>query len=124
MIERRGVAVAVCAYAVAAAGLTATTPHDARAQMNNGRIAFNMGLDASHAYFFRGLRQERAGIIVQPYFDATFSLLEGGEGLHSIGLTVGQWNSVHSSAPAGPAGPYTWYESDFISGLSFGLANW
>ena len=123
MIERRGVAVAACAYAVAAAGLTATTPHDARAQMNDGRIAFNMGLDASHAYFFRGIRQERAGIIVQPYFDATFSLLEDG-GRNSIGLTVGQWNSVHSSAPVAPAGPYAWYESDFITGLRFGLANW
>ena len=124
MIERRRVAVGACAYALAIAGLVAATPCTTSAQANGGRIAFNMGLDTSHAYFFRGIRQERAGVILQPYADATFTLLDGGEGLNSVGFTVGQWNSFHSSGRGTTAGPHTWYESDYFTGLTLGLENW
>lgn len=124
MIEGRRVAVGSCAYALVIAGLVAAAPDAASAQGNSGRIAFNMGLDASQAYFFRGIRQEGNGVIVQPYFDATFSLLEGGYGLNSIGFTVGQWNSIHSTGRGTTTGPHTWYESDFFTGFTFGLENW
>lgn len=123
MLERRG-APAACAYALAIAGLAAVASRDASAQANDGRIAVNMGLDTSHAYFFRGIRQERAGVVVQPYFDATFLLVEGGRDGDSIGFTAGQWNSLHSSGRGTSTGPHTWYESDFVTGLTFGLANW
>ncbi|MCE2540978.1 MAG: hypothetical protein J4G16_11510 [Acidobacteria bacterium] len=83
-----------------------------------------MGLDTSHAYFFRGIRQERDGVVLQPYADATFTLLDGGDGLNSIGLTVGQWNSFHSSGRGTTTGPHTWYESDFFTGFTLGLENW
>ena len=125
MIERRGrAAVGICAYALLIAGWMAATPLDASAQANNGRIGFNMGLDTSHAYFFRGIRQERDGVILQPYADATILLLDGGDGLNSIGLTIGQWNSFHSSGRGTTTGPHTWYESDFFTGFTLGLENW
>jgi hypothetical protein len=124
MIERRRVAPGVCAYALVIAGCVAATPLPASAQANSGRIAFNMGLDTSHAYFFRGIRQERDGVIVQPYFDTTVMLLEGGDGLNSIAFTVGQWNSFHSSGRGTTTGPHTWYESDFFTGFTLGLENW
>ncbi len=123
MIERRRVAVAY-ACALVIAGSVAAKPRTASAQPNSGRINFNMGLDTSHAYFFRGIRQERDGVILQPYADATIMLLDGGEGLNSIGLTVGQWNSFHSSGRGTTSGPHTWYESDFFTGFTFGLENW
>ena len=124
MIERRRVAPGVCAYALVIAGCVAATPLPASAQANSGRIAFNMGLDTSHAYFFRGIRQERDGVIVQPYFDTTVMLLDGGDGLNSIAFTVGQWNSFHSSGRGTTTGPHTWYESDFFTGFTLGLENW
>jgi len=124
MIERRRVALEAYAYALAIAGCVAATPLPASAQANSGRIAFNMGLDTSHAYFFRGIRQERDGVVLQPYADATFTLLDGGDGLNSIGLTVGQWNSFHSSGRGTTTGPHTWYESDFFTGFTLGLENW
>ena len=124
MIERRRVAPGVYAYALVIAGCVVATPLPASAQANSGRIAFNMGLDTSHAYFFRGIRQERDGVIVQPYFDTTVMLLDGGDGLNSIAFTVGQWNSFHSSGRGTTTGPHTWYESDFFTGFTLGLENW
>ena len=125
-LRRRRVA---CAFACAlvAATLTIVAPRPALAQGNEGKISLTMGLDLSHAYFFRGIKQERKGFIAQPYADATFSLLEGGDGLNSVTFTLGQWNSLHSG-PSGADGPAAntapWYESDFFTGISLGLENW
>ena len=99
----------------------------AMAQSNSGKAAFSTGAGFSHAYFFRGIKQERSGIIAQPYMDMTFSLFEGTEGLNSVTFTIGQWNSLHTG-PSGNNGPATnvaaWYESDFYTGFGFGVDNW
>lgn len=123
MMGRRSVAAGVCALVIAA---VAAAPRAASAQANSGRIAFNTGIDGSHAYFFRGIRQERYGVILQPYFDLTATLLDGGgmSGSRSLELTFGQWNSVHSSGPVTLSGPGSWYESDLFAGFVLGLANW
>ena len=97
------------------------------AQSNSGKASFSTGADFSHAYFFRGIRQERSGIIAQPYMDMTFSLFEGTQGLNSVTFTIGQWNSLHTG-PSGNDGPASnvaaWYESDFYTGFAFGIDNW
>ena len=99
----------------------------AMAQSNSGMASFATGTDFSHAYFFRGIVQERSGFIAQPYMDMTFSLFEGTEGLNSVTFTIGQWNSLHTG-PSGNDGPATnvgaWYESDFYAGFAFGIDNW
>ena len=99
----------------------------AMAQNNTGNVSFTTGLDFSHAYFFRGIVQERSGLIAQPYIDMTFSLFEGTEGLNSVTFTIGQWNSLHTG-PSGGDGPATnvgdWYRSDFYTGFAFGVDNW
>ena len=74
------------------------------AQSNNGKVSVSTGADFSHAYFFRGIVQERSGIVAQPYMDMTFSLFEGTEGLNSVAFTIGQWNSLHTG-PTGNDGP-------------------
>ena len=97
---------------------------------NEGRLSVSMGMDTSNAYFFRGIRQERSGVIVQPYADVSFDLLTDSESLSTLTVTVGQWNSLHSG-PSGAGGPATltggaprhtamWYESDFYTGLTVG----
>ncbi len=116
-------------YAVVALWSAAliTVPQPAQAQGNDGMPSLSMGVDASHAYFFRGIKQEREGIVLQPFADASFTLFEGGEGLTNVTLTIGQWNSLHSG-PSGADGPAanvaSWYESDFFTGVTLGLENW
>ena len=107
--------------------VSGTVTGRAMAQSNTGKASFSTGADFSHAYFFRGIVQERSGIIAQPYMDMTFSLFEGTEGLNSVTFTIGQWNSLHTG-PSGNGGPAVnvdaWYESDFYTGFAFGIDNW
>ena len=116
-------------YAVASLWSAAliAAPQPAQAQGNDGKLSLSMGVDASHAYFFRGIKQERQGLVVQPFADASFALFEDGEGLTDVTLTIGQWNSLHSG-PSGAEGPAanvaSWYESDFFTGVTLGLENW
>lgn len=124
MVLRRGGAARMWTCAALLFCVHALGPRPALAQANDGSVSFTMGLDGSHAYFFRGIRQQATGVILQPYIDATFTLFDGGEGLNSVALTLGQWNSVHSSGKSLEQGPGTWYESDFYAGFTFGLENW
>ena len=114
---------ATAAVALASGALTG----GAMAQGNTGKVSLSTGVDFSHAYFFRGIRQERSGIVAQPYMDVTFSLFEGTEGLNNVSFTIGQWNSLHTG-PSGADGPAlnvgAWYESDLYAGLAFGVDNW
>ena len=108
-------------WSVVAWGLT---PAVALAQPNTGKVSVSTGLDISHAYFFRGIRQEDQGFIAQPYAEIAFDLFEDVEGLDDGRLTLGFWNSLHSG-PAGSGGPSqnttAWYRSDFYARLSLGL---
>ena len=114
---------AAAAVALASGFLTGS----AMAQGNTGKVSFSTGFDFSHAYFFRGVLQERSGLVAQPYVDMTFNLFEGTQGLNSVTFTIGQWNSLHTG-PSGSDGPAThvgaWYESDFFTGVGFGVDNW
>lgn len=104
-------------------------PGSAQAQVNSGKVSFNTGFDMSHAYFFRGIKQERAGLVAQPYADINFNLFsdEDASGLKNITFTIGQWNSLHSG-PSGSDGPASnvamWYESDFYTGVNLTIDNW
>ena len=113
--------------AAAVALVSGSLTSGAMAQSNSGDASFSTGVDFSHAYFFRGIKQERSGIIAQPYMDMTFSLFEGTEGLNSVTFTIGQWNSLHTG-PSGNDGPAAnvaaWYGSDFYTGFAFGIDNW
>ena len=99
----------------------------AMAQSSGSKVSASAGTDFSHAYFFRGIAQERSGLVAQPYVDMTFSVFEGTEGLNSVTFTIGQWNSLHTG-PSGSDGPAAnvgaWYESDFYTGFGFGVDNW
>tara|TARA_B100001123_G_scaffold308557_1_gene344805 strand:- start:5794 stop:6693 length:900 start_codon:yes stop_codon:yes gene_type:complete len=100
-----------------------------RAQTNSGKITFSTGIDFSTAYLFRGIKQERTGIIAQPFVDASFKIYSDtdGQGLQNFSLSIGQWNSLHSGQ-TGSSGPSQnvgiWYESDFFTGVSLDIDNW
>ena len=42
-------------------------PINAWAQDNNDRLSTTVGIDATHAYLFRGISQETSGSIAQPF---------------------------------------------------------
>ena len=118
-----------CATAVLLVGVA--TPEVARAQGNSANISGNLGVDFSNAYFYRGIRQEREGLVLQPYADVSFSLFEKGdqEALHSVNFTLGLWNSLHTGPTGSQAGGAathvrSWYESDFFTGFTLGIDNW
>ena len=88
---------------------------------NTGALSLSAGVDFPTAYFFRGIRQETDGWIVQPYGELGFKLYEGSGAFTNLALTFGTWNSLHGG-PSGIEGsgsdPTSWYESDFYTRLS------
>jgi hypothetical protein len=90
---------------------------------NPGAITVTAAADGVSTYMFRGIRQNTTGVAIQPSVDVGVSFLSGGtEGLSSVGLNIGTWNSLHSGdtgadAPSGNM----WYEQDFYTTLSLGL---
>jgi hypothetical protein len=72
------------------------------------RVTVTTGVDFTSAYMFRGIRQHSGGAIAQPYVDFGIALGRG------ISANAGNWDSVHSTAPAG-----NWYESDYYGSLTF-----
>jgi hypothetical protein len=89
-------------------------------ECQRGAWTFEVGLDVATQYFFRGILQEDAGFIAQPYGNVGVSLYESDGWLTNIGLNGGLWNSVHSrkTGASGPGGPSAWYEADAYGGLS------
>jgi hypothetical protein len=93
---------------------------------NTGRLSVSAGVDWTSAYFFRGIKQETDDLILQPYGELTFKLVENAGPLTSLSLTAGIWNSLHT----GPTGsdsltasePKVWYELDGYGKLTAVLA--
>jgi hypothetical protein len=72
------------------------------------KVTVTTGLDFASAYFFRGIKQQSGGAIVQPYVDFGIALPKG------VSMNVGNWDSIHSAAAAGH-----WYESDYYGSVTF-----
>ena len=105
-------------------------PGSAQAQVNTGKVSFNTGIDMSHAYFFRGIRQEDEGFVAQPYADINFNVWSDDDaaGLTGVDFTLGIWNSLHSG-PTGSDAPgdgnvKMWYEYDFFTGFTLNIDNY
>jgi len=94
----------------------------ATAAVNSGKVSFSLGTDATTAYFFRGILQERDGLIMQPYGEVSFSLYENeGAPISSVSLTGGLWASAHSALTGATGGPRALYELDVYGGANVGL---
>ena len=72
------------------------------------RWTMTTGFDFTSAYLFRGIHQHSSGVIAQPTFDLGVAVGKG------ISLNVGNWDSVHSTAPN-----RNWYESDYYGSVTF-----
>ena len=123
----------LCGLAAVATGLMlvgATTDVALAQESNNQNLSGTIGFDMSHAYFFRGIKQEREGAVFQPYGDFGAALFrDESNPIHSVDFQLGIWNSLHSGpSGSGSGGSAThvrsWYEADFFTGLTIGFDNW
>lgn len=98
-------------------------PSASPVETNAGRLSISAGVDVLSSYMFRGIRQDDRGMIGWPAVDLGVAVFKGDGVLRTVGLNLGLWNSLHSG-PTGSSGPSgkVWYESDFYSTLTFGLA--
>lgn len=87
-------------------------------------VTFSTGIDLLDAYMFRGIRQDDRGMIVWPAAEVGAIVRRGGGPVETIRVNAGLWTSLHSG-PTGLNGPSRkiWYEADFYSGVTAGLAS-
>lgn len=76
-----------------------------------------VSLDVTTAYFFRGIVQEKRGVIAEPSIELGWRLWEGTKWIGDVDLTFGTWNSAHSG-PTGGGARGGWYESDVYATVS------
>lgn len=90
--------------------------------LDTGRISLALQSDFTTAYFFfRGILQERNGLIWEPSGDISINVYEGGGLLSSVDLGFTVWASVHSNKTlASGSGPSNLYELDFIPRITLG----
>ena len=103
------------ALAAALAAPSITLAQD-NAGPNQGALSFSGGVDFVTAYYFRGYLQENAGLIAQPYFGASFNIVESDD--VTIGASASTWNSFHSKHTGSDGdGAGAWFENDISVAL-------
>jgi hypothetical protein len=85
-------------------------------------------VDVTNQYDFRGIRQNTAGIAIQPYVDFGLTPYRGDGGLKAVTVNFGTWNSFHSQIDDfvnldGDVTSNKWYESDLYATLGLGFSN-
>lgn len=99
---------------------TAVTPPPeapAAAETVGSAISVQLNLDFSNAYFYRGIRQQDKGLIVQPAARLTTRLVDDA-GLMLDGF-IGTWNSFGPNGGTQTGGLIEdWYESDLYAGFT------
>jgi hypothetical protein len=92
---------------------------------NSGAIKLTAGLDVPSTYYFRGIKQEiDPKITLWPYIDVGITLATADQGLKSVAVNFGTWNSLHTgTSGSGKTDKYPMhYEEDFYSTLTLGFS--
>jgi hypothetical protein len=118
---RQAIGVAVAASLLAATG--------ALAGPNGGKLSLTGGFDFTTAYFFRGILQERDGLIWQPYLTVTANLYSVDDydaakngPVSGVSLFGGTWASLQSEHTGGTDNnTAVFYENDWYGGLNVSL---
>lgn len=87
-------------------------------------LHFKITIDYTTAYYFRGIRQEDRGFIMQPAGELGVDLYKNDA--FSIGAFAGIWNSFHDRATGAAQNDDIvdkWYEADFYLGVGGSLGN-
>ena len=98
-------------------GATMLALDAAAAQESEGsQVESSIGIDMTNQYFFRGILQEKEGVIAQPWVDFVFPLWEGKD--TALSFNIGIWNSLHDGPTgSGGVGMTNHYELDAYAGI-------
>lgn len=98
-------------------GATMLALDAAAAQESEGsQVESSIGIDMTSQYFFRGILQEKEGVIAQPWVDFVFPLWEGKD--TALSFNIGIWNSLHDGPTgSGGVGMTNHYELDAYAGI-------
>lgn len=87
------------------------------------RFSGTFQLDWTNAYFFRGILNEREGIILQPWGELYYSLYSSEDGfLRDVSVGGGIWTTWHSERTLADEDPQWFYEADYYPIVSLGFA--
>lgn len=98
---------------------SSTPQHDAPDPSANGAsaISVQLSIDFTNAYFYRGIRQQDKGLIVQPAARLTLRVIEHDD--FKLDGFVGTWNSFGPNAGTQSDDVVKdWYESDLYAGFT------
>jgi hypothetical protein len=87
---------------------------------NTGALSLTFDNSFTTAYMFRGIMNERDGLIWQPSVELSINLFSADEGVvHSVDVGVATWLSVQSEDTGSSGnGPDAMYEADYYPSLS------
>jgi hypothetical protein len=118
--------VTVLCYALLAIALAG--PAVAQEGEETSRFSGVFQTDITNAYYFRGILQEREGLIVQPWMELYANLYSSEDGfLRDITIGAGMWSSFQSertlagSTDGGDQNQW-WYEADYYPLISMDFA--
>lgn len=104
-----------------AAALAAGLPAAASAQ--ESRFSGVAQLDLTNAYYFRGILNEKDGLVAQPWGEIYANLYSSDDGLiRDVTAGFGVWLSIHSEETLAANGPESLYEADYYPLVSIDLA--
>ncbi|MDX2131576.1 MAG: hypothetical protein SFY69_05965 [Planctomycetota bacterium] len=89
------------------------------------RFGITLGADVTNAYFFRGIRQETTGFILQPYADVSLEVFRAEDA--TLSVKAGMWNSYHGTSTGSSTGDSFikhWYEADIYAGFGLATGEW
>lgn len=96
------------------------TPTLGRAE---GRFSGAAQIDFTNAYIFRGIMQEKDGLIVQPWGEGYVNLYSSDDGfLRDVTAGFGVWLSIHSEETLATNNPTSVYEADYYPLVSMDFA--
>lgn len=132
LLATLAIATMLAAPASAYEGEGAAAPESARAEdagaiegadagdPNTGALSITFDNSFTTAYMFRGIMNERDGLIWQPSIALSLNLYEAGESVvESVDFAIATWLSVHSEETFESGnGPDAIYEADYYPSLS------
>ena len=82
------------------------------------RFSGSIQADFTNVYFFRGILQERNGLVAQPWGELYYALYQSETGfIRDFSIGGGVWASFHTEETLAEHGPHSLYEVDWYPAL-------
>ena len=113
----------VCRKSLLALALFAALVAPRAGLAEESRFSATAQIDLSNAYIFRGIMQEKQGLIAQPWGEVYASLYSSESGfLRDVSVGFGVWMSIHSKETLAANQPSSVYETDYYPLVSVDFA--